>query len=72
MIDLDAVERQLARDPLCSEANMPDLVAELRAAREVIEKTRNYWTFAHDQESCTSPLCRAVVAYDKVIGEVAG
>ena len=35
MIDLDAVERQLARDPLCSEANVPDLVAELRAAREI-------------------------------------
>lgn len=44
------------------------LVAELRAAREVIEVARTYWSHeGHDLAQCTMPLCQAVVAYDKAV-----
>ncbi len=50
-------------------ADLVALVAELRAAREVIDVARGYWTHdSHDREQCTLPLCQAVVAYDKAVG----
>ena len=78
MRDLDAVERQLARDPLCSEANVPDLIAELRAAREVKEAARAFLAALGDSlhpnltGSRKWDLTNALAAYDKVTGEVAG
>ncbi len=74
MIDLDAVERQLARDPLCSEANVPDLVAELRAAREVIKPVRDVVAVYSSLGWASWPQGLLVAAaalntYDKVTGE---
>jgi hypothetical protein len=63
-VDLDAVERHIEPFNGCPECKTREMVAELRAAREVVEAARRHECGAEYQAT----VWAAIVFYDQAVG----
>jgi hypothetical protein len=67
-VDLDAVDRHIEPFNGCPECKTREVVAELRAAREVVEAVRSWWDADGDEAALHEEgvIGRAMDAYERV------